>query len=267
MKRIDTHAHIFRKGISATAHPRYVPDYDATLTQYLEQLDHHHMAHGVLIQPSFLGTDNSLLLEALHQAGGRLRGVAVVSTDIDLAALQQLDKAGIVGIRLNLIGLPTPDFTHIAWGSLLEKIALLNWHVEIHSHAAALPDLLPGLLRYRVKIVVDHFGRPDPASGVNDPGFRFLLAQGASQKIWVKLSGAYRNNAQGKGESIASEAAHLLKQHLGLDRLLWGSDWPHTQFENTICYAEVNAQIEQWLPEQAEKQKVLLDTPAALFRF
>ena len=33
---------------------------------------------GVLVQPSFLGTDNSYLIEGIAAAGGRLRGIAVI---------------------------------------------------------------------------------------------------------------------------------------------------------------------------------------------
>ena len=35
---VDTHAHIFRRGLQLAANPRYVPDYDATLTALLENV-------------------------------------------------------------------------------------------------------------------------------------------------------------------------------------------------------------------------------------
>ncbi len=38
--------------------------YDATPEDYLGMLDANHIAHGVLIQPSFLGADNSYLVAA-----------------------------------------------------------------------------------------------------------------------------------------------------------------------------------------------------------
>ena len=67
---IDTHAHVFRQGLALADTRRHTPDYDATLTQYLALLDAHGVARGVLVQPSFLGTDNSHLVAALRAAAG-----------------------------------------------------------------------------------------------------------------------------------------------------------------------------------------------------
>jgi hypothetical protein len=75
---VDTHAHIFQRGLKLASSVRYVPDYDAPLADYLRQLDANGLAKGVLVQPSFLGTDNSYLIAALRQQPVRLRGIVVV---------------------------------------------------------------------------------------------------------------------------------------------------------------------------------------------
>jgi len=62
---IDTHAHVFLKNLPLVPGHRYTITYDASLDQYLAMLDRHGMSNGVLIQPSFLGTDNRYLLSAL----------------------------------------------------------------------------------------------------------------------------------------------------------------------------------------------------------
>ena len=72
---VDTHAHVFHQGLALADTRRHTPDYDATLAQYLELLDGHGLSHGVLVQPSFLGTDNSHLLQALRAAPARLRRI------------------------------------------------------------------------------------------------------------------------------------------------------------------------------------------------
>lgn len=59
---------MFERGLPLAGARRYAPSYDATLPAYLAQLDAHGLSHGVLIQPSFLGVDNSYLLAALRQA-------------------------------------------------------------------------------------------------------------------------------------------------------------------------------------------------------
>src|ERR687898_874512 len=106
---VDTHAHVFRRGRKLADTRRYAPDYDVEVDDYLRQLDAHAITRGVLVQPSFLGTDNSFMLEALRQHPARLRGIAMVQPDTAVLELQELAASGVVGIRLNLVGLPLPD--------------------------------------------------------------------------------------------------------------------------------------------------------------
>jgi predicted TIM-barrel fold metal-dependent hydrolase len=268
MAAIDTHAHIFQRGLKLANVRRYAPDYDATLADYLGMLDRHGIARGVLVQPSFLGTDNSYLLSGLQSCAGRLRGIAVVDPDVPLAQLQGMDAAGVVGIRLNLVGgAAVPDFSSAQWRTLLQRVLDMGWQVEVHREAGRLPKILQPLLDAGVKVVVDHFGRPDPALGVDDPGFRFLLEAAASRRVWVKLSGAYRNGTNGRGQQVALDAIPLLRAAFGLDRLVWGSDWPHTQFEKNIEYGQAHRALDTWLADPEERRIVLVDTPEKLFRF
>src|SRR4051794_28182411 len=76
---IDTHAHVFTRDLMLASDRRYAPGYDAPFADYLAMLDRNGVSHGVLVQPSFLGTDNTFLAKALLQAPDRLRGIAVVA--------------------------------------------------------------------------------------------------------------------------------------------------------------------------------------------
>jgi predicted TIM-barrel fold metal-dependent hydrolase len=264
---VDTHAHIFQRGLKVAATRRYTPDYDAPLRDYLQQLDAHGSSHGVLVQPSFLGTDNSYLVAALHEQPQRLRGVVVIEPTASEATLAEFAAVGVVGIRLNLIGAELPDLRQAPWPGLLRQLVKLDWLVEVQRDARDLPQIVAPLIAAGVKIVVDHFGRPDPKLGVADPGFRYLLSVGPSRRVWLKLSGAYRNGAEGVGDAIARAAIPLLRDAFGAERLLWGSDWPHTQFERTVSYSAVRAQFDQWITDPAERATILQKTPAELFRF
>lgn len=262
--RIDTHAHVFHRALEMVPGRRYTPDYDATLATYLQQLDANGITHGVLVQPSFLGTDNSYLVECLKAAHGRLRGIAVVEPSISEQELKSLDQAGVVGIRLNLIGLPLPDLASSDWRALIEKIAALGWQIEIQRKAGELATLATSLIAKGITIVADHYGLPDPALGVEDPGFKALLALGSSGKVHVKISAPYRNGAN--GPDFAKQAFPLLRASFGLDRLMWGSDWPHTQFETSQTYAK-NLAFLGALELSASDQAALLAAPKSLFRF
>lgn len=260
---VDSHAHVFRRGLPLAGVRRYAPAYDATPEEYLDRLDAAGLSHGVLVQPSFLGADNRYLLAALRRWPRRLRGIVVLEPHVPPARLRVLNDAGVVGVRLNLIGRPDPVLTLDPWPPFLTRIADLGWQVEVQAEARRLPELAAGLLRAGVDVVLDHFGRPDPALGVADPGFRGVLELGRSGRVWVKLSGAYRCG----GADTARAALPQLKRHFGVERLLWGSDWPHTQFEGETCHAEARTRLNDWLPDAAERTAVLVDTPCALFRF
>jgi predicted TIM-barrel fold metal-dependent hydrolase len=263
---VDSHAHVFKRGLPLADARRYAPDYDATPEDYGKVLDANGISHAVLVQPSFLGTDNSYLVDALRRYS-RFRGIAVVEPTISADALRALDEAGVVGVRLNLIGAPDPQVNADPWPTHLKQLAALGWQVEVQAEARRWPALLGPLLDSGVNVVADHFGKPDPALGVDDPGFRYLLTAGQSRRLWVKLSGAYRNGDGNIGERIARAAIPLFRDNLGIDRLVWGSDWPHTQFESVADYAAIRASLDTWLPDPQERRTVLVNAPVGLFKF
>jgi len=267
VRAIDTHAHVFQRALPMPDLRRAPSGYDATVSDYLARLDQYGISHGVLVQPSFLGTDNTQMLSALKAHPSRLRGVVVIDPDSTADDLRALDQAGAVGIRLNLIGMPIPDYSTTPWRALLRHIRDLGWLVEVHQAAHHLAPTLEPLLNADVRVVVDHFGRPDPARGIQDPGFDYLLTLGCTRQVWVKLSAAYRNGPGSRGNAIAQEALPLLRERFGLDQLLWGSDWPHTRFESSANYGQTRDALDRWLPSAADREIVLRDAAAQLYRF
>lgn len=258
----DTHAHVFTRSLPLSARRRYSVDYDATPDAYLAMLDANGMGRGVLIQPSFLGFDNSYMLAAVARAPDRLRGIAVLEHTTSAVELNRLARAGVVGVRLNLLGRRDPDLRGGPWQRHLAAIRRLGWQVEVQCEAVRLPRLLPHLLDADLPIVIDHFGRPDAAAGTGDPGFRYLLRTATSGRVYVKLSGAYRI-----GATLADRAAPMLRDAFGVSRLLWGSDWPHTQYESVATAADARAALDRWVPRPAERRTILESNPAQLFGF
>jgi predicted TIM-barrel fold metal-dependent hydrolase len=264
---IDTHAHIFERGLPLSDDRRYVPTYDATLRDYLQVLDANGISHGVLVQPSFLGIDNSYLLGGLRSAQGRLRGIAVVSPNISLPSLRALSDAGIVGIRLNLLGRQLPPFDAEPWSELLRMIATLGWQVEIQRTAGDILLILPPLLNAGVSVVIDHFGLLASADSAKSFGSWVRAAGKKSRRLWVKLSAPYRSGGGQAGEVIVRTAYPQLRDAVGLDRLIWGSDWPHTQFEATESYQKARAFLDDLIPDKTERSAILNQNPASLFQF
>jgi predicted TIM-barrel fold metal-dependent hydrolase len=187
----------------------------------------------------------------------------VIDPTCETASLEAMDRAGVVGIRLNLLEAPDPHFDDPAWRATLAHIARLGWHVELHVEAARLAGVVRPLFDQELRIVVDHFGRPEPSLGVDDPGFRDLLSLGRTGRVWVKVSGVYRIG----GLAAAQAATDALKHAFGVDRLVWGSDWPHTQFEHTERFHGALSALHSLIPDARERHAVLASTPARLFGF
>ena len=263
---IDTHAHVFRQGLALADTRRHTPDYDATLTQYLALLDAHGVARGVLVQPSFLGTDNSHLVAALRAAAGRLRGVAVVSPDIAAADLLALAEAGVAGIRLNLIGLPLPALDQPAWQELLAHVNTLGWHVECICRRAACPlscrPCWPPAAAWSSTT-----SAAGPGPGHRRPRLRLSAAPGR-QRPGLGQAGGALSQLAGAGLCAAGrEAARLLLDAYTPDRLMWGSDWPHTEHRHLASYTAATQWLDAWIDDAAARQAVLADTPLRLFQF
>ena len=229
---VDAHAHVFTRQLPMVAGRRYTPVKDADAQQYLDLLDAQGVGFGVLVQPSFLGTDNSYMLSALDQAPSRLCGIAVVDPQIKDAELELLSLQGVAGIRFNLVGDDPGKLRSSEIRGLVRRVAELGWQVEVQAEGRDIPGVLRNLAFSGVPIVIDHFGKPDPRHGTGCAGFQALLDQGPGGNVYVKVSAGYRC-----GGVDTAPYFDALMEYLGPDRLLWGSDWPWTQFEEGRAYA------------------------------
>ncbi len=261
--RIDSHAHVFRRDLPLTPGHRHAPRHDALLPELLGIWDRHGITHAVLTAPSFYGTDNAFLLAALAAAPNRLRGTVIIDPSITRARLEDLARQGVVGIRLNMLRRPDlPDLRSAAWRRVLEDAAALDWHLEIYIEGPRLPDLLTPALEAGIKVVVDHFGSPDPRLGLACPGFRLLLDAMAKGSTWTKLSAPYRLG----GADPVPYAAALLGAG-GPDRLVWASDWPWTQHAEGLDYAKTLGWLDRWVPDPARRARILGATAWSVFGF
>jgi predicted TIM-barrel fold metal-dependent hydrolase len=262
MMIIDTHAHVFDRRLRLAPDARYAPGYDATLFQYLGQLDANSVAAGVLVQPSFLGTDNRHLLQALGHAPRRLRGVAAVDELAGQADLARLHKGGVRGIRINPFQrAPRPQLRSGGWRELLAHAGALGWHVVIHEEGEALIDLLAQLSDCPAALVIDHLGRPGANKVTNSAVERAVLEQARRGPLYVKLSAPYRGDAD-----AMTHAASRYLEFLGPQQLLWGSDWPWPNFEGRHEYVAMLGWLEQVVP-QREQRAALHATAARLYGF
>ena len=266
IRGIDTHAHIFRPDLPMAAGRRYSPDYAAELSDWFALQDRAGFSHGVLIQPSFLGTDNRLIEAALRAHPQRLRAVAVVDPDVTAEELDRLGSLGFVGARLNLVGRELEDYGASPWQEFFRRLASRRWQIEIQRRFDDLAEVVPAIAASGVTVVVDHFGLPQ---GGVDPANRrhadFLDVLRRTPAVWVKLSAPYR---AGLTPDLAACSLDLLREACGgSDRFVWGSDWPHTQHEAETGFAAEVTRLHALIPNPAERAQILVRNPAALFQF
>lgn len=267
MNRIDTHAHVFSAHNQCIEAARYTPTYDAPVQSFISHLDKNDLTHGILVQPSFFGTDNHLMLEAIRQFPERLKGIAVVDTTATLEELSQLKEQGIVGIRLNLFGLPIPSLDTPEWKQLLSHLEVLRWQIELHAPPEYLVSLLPSLNQYNLNIVIDHFGRVNSLPDITGEDYQTFLKLLDIDRHWIKVSGFYRLGQPTENIEIVEKAYALLKEKGLISKLVWGSDWPHTQFESTISYEVAFNTFKRVVANESEQHMILCSNASRLFKF
>jgi predicted TIM-barrel fold metal-dependent hydrolase len=114
-------------------------------------------------------------------------------------------------------------------------------------------------------VVIPHYGMFDRTLGpARDPGFKVLLESAPGRNVWVVMCGAYR-----VGPERARAATPMLLDAFGPDRLMWASDWPHTDtgLNRVTTYPQTLRWFEEWVPDKATRHTILVDTPAKLYGF
>ncbi len=266
----DTHAHVFgpAERYPYQANRGYTPP-DALDSAYDALHRTLGVARGVLTQPSVYGVDNRRMLDAVARQPKRLRAVAAVDAAVTDAELARLDKAGVRGIRVNLVdkgGMPFESFTDVV--RMAERIARLGWHLELLVHAHDYPDFARTMRALPVDIVVGHLGYMPTACGLDHTGFREFLALVAEGRCWVKLTAPYRITAERTVPyaDVAPFARRLIETRP--DRMLWGSDWPHVACKLPMPNdGDMLSLLADWAPDATVRKRILFDNPARLYSF
>ena len=267
----DCHAHICGPQSLYPYIPNriYTPP-DALLSQYEALLDSLGVRRSVLVQPSIYGTDNRALLAAIKTNQLRFRGVAVVDWDIGDTELDDLHRAGIRGVRCNIVDLaeakgvlPIKQLTKLA-----NQIAPLGWHLEFLMHVNEFPNLSKLLSNFPVPIVLGHLGYLKTNLGIKDPGFQNLLSLVREERAWVKLTGPYRITTEERiPYSDTNPFAYALIA-ANSRQVVWGTDWPHVMVKGVMPNdADLLDLLQVWIPDPAIRKQVLSENPKRLYQF
>ncbi len=189
--KIDCHHHVIdpqRFPYATDAIYRPAGQEIGTTAQFRAVMDAHGVKHALTVGPnSGYGPDNRCLLDAIEHGEGRFKGIAVVTHDTSMEALERLQSAGIVGVAFNATYHGVDYYSQTE--ALLDKLAALDLFIQVQVEGDQLVTLAPMLERSGARLLVDHCGRPVPEAGLDQPGCAALLALASTRRAWVKLSG------------------------------------------------------------------------------
>jgi len=264
----DSHMHIFDPRFAASKHWKRQPP-RAEVRDYRLLQQRLGTTRTVVVNPSTYGTDNACTLDALAQLGEHARGIAVVGQDVSDEELDRLAARRICGLRVNFV---TPQ----SWGTttaqmlvtLARKVARLGWHIQVFVQPEQLVELAPVLAALPVPLVIDHIGRIDPADGVGGEAYGAMRRLLDAGNTWVKLSGVYMRSHDGAPAYRDCAAVGRALVEAAPERLVWGSDWPHTtEHPDTVNDADLVDVLAAWCKSVATRDRILVDNPAKLYGF
>jgi 2-pyrone-4,6-dicarboxylate lactonase len=265
-KSADCHCHVFgpRDKYPWAANRLYTPP-AVYVENYLDMLRATGFERGVMVQTALYGADNRLIVDAMKAHPGQLRAVALIGESITDQELRDLSEAGVRGFRVNRTAKTGLSFDVAR--RLAERVKDLGWHVQFLLDIEDHPDIDTFLGSFPTQVVIDHMGRPDTTKGVNAPGFQALIRLLKSGRGWSKLSAPYRTSQQEPPYNDITPFAQALVA-AAPDRLVWGSDWPHVLLETTMPRDEdLVDQIAIWVPDEAVRNRILVDNAERLYGF
>lgn len=261
----DCHHHIYDSRYPIDASSALRPD-DATIADYRLLQKRLGTTRNIIVQPSTYGVDNSLLVDALQEFGlANTRGIAVVNDAVTEAELARLDRAGVRGIRFNLSQPGSANSLDMLL-PLAARIQPLGWHVQVVAKADQIYEASSLWQQLPCPVVFDHLGH---VMRVDHPAFAVIAGLLRQGKGWVKLSGAYiLSKTGGPAYGDRREVARGFVE-IAPEQLLWGSDWPHPTKKNDQKPddAVLLDLLAEWAPDEAVRNRILVDNPARLYGF
>jgi len=269
----DCHAHVygFPPHYAPDGDQRYIPSDDSQAPDYLRMLRSLGIQRAVLVQPTIY-RDNQVTLDGmdvLRAAGIDARGIALVDPAVEPAEIARLDAAGIRGVRIHLREASAPRDHETRFlkqlDLLAERIKPFGWHLQLHVHGNRLRGLRGWIAGLPVPLVLDHFGRIDLKRAADDPNYDVLLRLLAEQNCWVKLSAVNRfDDPAPPYPSLRSAVQELIA--FAPDRLLWGTDWPHSSFKGAMpSDAALLDVLAYWTPDASIRHRILVANPERLY--
>jgi D-galactarolactone isomerase len=220
----------------------------------------------VVVQAAGYRADNRCAMAGVAELAPNARAVVVVEAEAPEAEMAALSAAGAVGLRVFLLKGGVYDAAQIP--ELAARTAPFGWHLQVQLDGRRLPEheslLLP--LARAGRLVIDHTGKFLVPVRPEDPAFsclRRLVDAGA----YVKLSAPYETSRTGAPlfADVAALGKILVAQ--APERMLWATNWPHPAQSPVPDDVTMLDWLGELAADEAVRRRILVDNPAALYRF
>jgi predicted TIM-barrel fold metal-dependent hydrolase len=244
---------------------KYTPP-DAPLAAALALHDRLGIRNGLVVHANTHGFDNRVDLDAAARSGGRYLAVVRLNEGATREGCRLLHGQGARGVRFAFNPQHGGTLDQKAFEHVLGCIEGLGWFVELHFDGGAIPGLRAWLEAIPATVVIDHFGRVDPSAGVDQEPFGILCDLMRRPNFWTKISGAERISKQGYPyDDVTPLALRLVG--IAPERLIWGSDWPHTGFFDAARMPDDGKlldALQRFVPGERERNDILVANPRRL---
>ena len=267
----DTHMHVFG---SEDTYPgvkdRQYLRPPGSLAEYSALAEKLGISRMVIVQPSFYGTDNRCLLDAMAESDLDCRATVFLDPATPPQELAVMHERGVRGLRLDLFkalrdGTVDDDIEAYVRKSAA-KVADLGWHIELYAPGTAIRLLTPVLADLPVPVSINHLGFFELADESGNESAALLIDALSSGRVWIKLTGSYRLDHD--QASLFPAVDDLARKMIAAapDRMLWGTDWPHLP----TCGRDTGAvvgRLADWCPDAETRNRILVDNAARFYDF
>lgn len=275
----DCHTHVFGdpRRFPFASNRTYTPE-SASVEEMRKLHRALHTSRVVIVQPSVYGTDNACTLDGIKQLAPNARGIAVIDDQTSDGLLDQMNDAGIRGIRINLatVGQTDPDLGRRRFEAALARIGKRKWHVQIFTQLSVIEAMQKDVAQSPVPVVFDHFGGAQASAGPSQRGFDVLLDLVRSGRAYVKVSAPYRGSTAAPDFADMGPLAKALIS-ANMRRILWGTDWPHPDTTPGRAPTEISPlrqiddgrvfnQFATWATA-SDRRTILVENPRELYGF
>ncbi len=237
---IDPHVHVWKRDpkypwAKETTNP---PDYDATPEMLLDLMKANDVEKTVIVQVIHYRWDNSYLADVLKKYPTYFQGVARVNPESpaapdDLSRLVEQQK--FRGVRISPAANASGDWiSGPLMPPLWKRCETLKVPMLVLTAITRIPDVEKLIEKFpELTVVIDHMAD----SPLDKPEqLNMLLALKRYPKVFVKISHTWSLSKQPFPYTDSQAQVKRLYDAFGLQKLMWGTDWPLV--ENHCGYAK-----------------------------